>query len=120
MIGETYTPPMYRDVMSSCMPTFELDPTMMGMGTMYGGMGMLGGFYNTNYLGGVSLRPNLSRDTVNIIRTKDKEAEKGMANFGKVLLGVIAFGVASAFLKGKKPPAVGGKKWYNPISWFKK
>lgn len=123
MIGEMYTPVLYRDAISSGMPMFELDPTMMGMGSMYGGMGMYGGAYNTNYLGDVRLKPNLSRDTVNIINKKDSEAKKGMNTFFKVALGIAAFAVARTFFKGgfkSKPKIGGGSSWYKPWTWFKK
>ena len=142
MIGELYTPPMYRDLMSSGMPMFEFDPSVLGMGSMYGGLGMAP-FYNTNYLGGVTLKPNLKQDTVNLLKSREKSAENSLLNFGKVALGVIGLGILAGFLKGKKLPwytraknsitdgfsriknhapsgTAGTKKWYNPISWFKK
>lgn len=135
MIGEIYTPPMYRDLMSSGMPMYDFDPEMMGLGSMYGGYG-LGGFYNTNYLGGVRLQPNLTQDTVHILNAKNKEAEKSMLNFGKLALGVIGLGIVTSFLKGKKLPwytkfgnkvsnltpsrPVGAKTWYKPWTWFNK
>lgn len=140
MIGELYTPPMYRDLMSSGMPLYEFDPSVLGMGSMYGAMG---GFYNTNYLGGVTLKPNLKQDTVNLLKAREKSAENSLLNFGKVALGVIGLGILAGVLKGKKLPwytraknsitdgfswiknhttsgASGTKKWYNPLSWFKK
>lgn len=134
MIGEMYTPPMYRDAISSGMPMFEFDPEMMGMGSMYGCYGM-SGFYNTNYLGGVRLQPNLNRDTVHILKTKEKEAENSMLTFGKLALGVIGFTTLLGLFKGKKMPwykkmtnnfpsmpsrPVGNKTWYKPWSWFNK
>lgn len=134
MIGELYTPPMYRDLMSSgMMMPFEFDPEMMGMGSMYGGYGM--GMYNTNYLGGVRLQPNLSHDTVHILKAKEKESNNSMLTFGKAALAFLALGVVTKFLKGKKPwytgaskkissfiPSrpVGNKTWYKPWSWFNK
>ncbi len=135
MIGELYTPPMHRDLISSgMMMPFEFDPTMMGMGSMYGGMGM--GMYNTNYLGGVSLKPRLDRDTVNIIHKKDAEAKSNMLNFAKLALGVVGLSVLSGLFKGKKTPwynklgnwtsshvparPVGSKTWYKPWTWLNK
>lgn len=130
MIGEIYTPPMYRDAISSGMPMFEFDPEMMGMGSMYGGYGM--GMYNTNYLGGVSLKPNLSRDTVHIMKTKDQEAKNGMLTFGKIALGVLGFVALKGLFKGKKTPwysklgnmmpsrPTGSKTWYKPWTWLNK
>lgn len=134
MIGELYTPPMHRDLMSAGMPMFEFEPEMMGMGSMYGGYGM-GGFYNTNYLGGVRLQPNLSRDTVHLLKAKEKEANNSMLTFAKFAIGFLALGAVTKFLKGKKPwytgvgnkisnfmPSrpVGNKTWYKPWSWFNK
>lgn len=134
MIGEFYTPPMHRDLMSAGMPMFEFEPEMMGMGSMYGCYGM-GGFYNTNYLGGVRLQPNLNQDTVHILRAKEKESTNSMLTFGKVALGFLALGAVTTLLKGKKPwytgaskklsslvPSrpVGNKTWYKPWSWFNK
>ena len=119
MIGEMYTPPMHRDMMASGMGLpFELDTTMMGMGSMYGGFGM----YNTNYLGGVSLRPRLDRDTLHIINQKDRENERTLKTIGKVALGFLALAVARTFLKGKSPKvsSSGGNSWFNPKNWFKR
>ncbi len=136
MIGEMYTPPMYRDMMSSGMPMYEFDPTLMGMGSMYGGMGL--GCYNTNYLGGVRLKPNLTQDSVQIMKAKDKDSANSVKNFGKMMLGLLGFTVVTTLLKGKKPFYSGwgkklsspftrsastgatGRTWYNPLSWFRK
>lgn len=121
MIGETYTPPMYRDLMSAGMPMYELDPTMMGMGSMYGGgMGIGMGMYNTNYLGGVTLQPKLNRDTFHIMRAKEKENNNNLKKFGIAVLGLFGLGVMRTIFKGKKIPSAGGKHWYNPMTWFKK
>ncbi len=138
MIGEMYTPPMHRDLISSGMPMYEFDPDMMGIGSMYGpmGMGMGMGMYNTNYLGGVSLKPNLSRDTVNIMRSKDNESRKDMITFGKIALGVIGLSILTGLFKGKKTPwysklsnwagshtptrPTGSKTWYKPWTWLNK
>lgn len=138
MIGEMYTPPMHRDLISSGMPMYEFAPDMMGIGSMYGpmGMGMGMGMYNTNYLGGVSLKPNLSRDTVNIMRSKDNECKKDMINFGKIALGVIGLSILTGLFKGKKTPwysklsnwtsghtptrPTGAKSWYKPWTWLNK
>ncbi len=126
--------------MSSGMPVYEFDPETMGIGSMYGPMGMMGpmgmGMYNTNYLGGVSLKPNLSRDTVNIMRSKDNECKKDMIQLGKIALGVIGLSVLSGMFKGKKTPfnkkigswmsshtpsrPTGAKSWYKPWTWFNK
>jgi len=135
MIGEIYTPPMYRDLMSSGMPMFEFEPEMMGMGSMYGGMG-LGMYGNTNLLGGVRLQPNLNRDTVQILRAKDRESNNSMLNFAKLALGVIAISTLAGLFKGKKTPLttkmsnwfsghkphrpVGNKTWFKPWTWFNK
>ena len=139
MIGEMYTPPMHRDLISSGMPMYEFDPDMMGLGSMYGPMGMgmgMGGMYNTNYLGGVSLRPNLSRDTVNIMRSKDAECKKDLISLGKIALGVIGLSMITGLFKGKKTPfykkignwmsghtphrPTGAKSWYKPWTWLNK
>ena len=120
MIGELYTPPMHRDLMSAGMPMFEFDPTLMGMGSMYGMCGM-GGFYNTNYLGGVRLQPNLNQDTVHILKGKEKESDNAIIKFGKVALGLFAFAVLTKMFKGKtKKMPSSHSKWYNPMTWFKK
>lgn len=137
MVDEYYTPPMYRDMMAGGMGLpFEFDPTLMsigGMGGMYGaGMGM----YNTNYLGGVTLRPNPSRDSFHTIKSKEYECKKDLITFGKVALGVIGLSILSGLFKGKKTPwytklanwasghtpsrPVGAKKWYNPLTWVRK
>ena len=113
---------------------FEFDPTMMGMGSMYGGMGM--GMYNTNYLGGVSFKPNLTQDTVHIINKKDAETRKDMATVAKLALGVIGLSMLHRLFKGKKTPwynklanwtsshvssrPVGSKTWYKPWTWLNK
>ncbi len=131
MIGEMYTPPMHRDMMAAGMGLpFELDPTMMGMGSMYGGFGMC----NTNYLGGVSLPSRLDRDTLHIMNQKDKENERTLKTMGKIALGFLALAVGRTLFKGKsvgsgkswfsgfKMPSrpTGNKVWYKPWTWFNK
>ena len=95
MIDEYYTQPMYRDIMASGMGMPFMDPSMMGM---YGaGYGM----YNTNYLGGVTMRPKLNNDTFHIIKEKDKENSNMLKTIGKVALGVIGYMTAVTLLRGK-------------------
>lgn len=93
MIDEYYTPPLYRDMMTSGMGMPFMDPTMMGM---YGC-----GMYNTNYLGGVTMRPKLNNDTFHIIKEKDKENKNMLKTLGKIALGAIGYMAVAACFKGK-------------------
>jgi len=102
---------------------FMYDPMMMGMGGMYGGMGM----YNTNYLGGVSLPAKLNNDTFHLIDAKDKECKNQLKTIGKVLLGVVGYMALATIMKGKAPKSTSkaGSNWFSDIGktmkgWFKK
>ena len=142
MINEYHTPFINRDVAAGGMGLpFEFDPTLMGTGSMCGPMGGygVGGFYNTNYLGGVTMQPKLNQDTVHIIRAKDNENNNGLKKFGIATLALLGFGIVRCCFKGKgktswfknilnkfKKPSTSttatssGKVWYNPLTWFKK
>ena len=151
---EIYTPIMHRDVMGSMFGMPMYDPDLMGMGSVatngMGGAGMMpmmgmgmmpmmGGF-NTNYLGGVSLKPNLSNDTVTIMHAKEREAESNMKTIGGLALAAITITSLIGLFKGKKTPWIDsiksffgkktttpapattstGRVWYNPMTWFGK
>ena len=126
MIGDMYTPPMYRDVISSGMFNYEIDPTLYGMGTLCGGMYDptmmgLGGYYNTNYLGGLKMQPILNRDTLHIIRQKEHESLNTVKTIGLAVLGIAALGFVSTLFKGKlKTKIPAGCPGLNPSSgnWF--
>jgi len=63
-------------------------------------MGM-GGYYNTNYLGGMKFQRNLNQDTLNIIRQKECESKNGIKKFGLAVLGLFALGALNTIFKGK-------------------
>ena len=80
MLGNDFdTPIMYQDLAN-----YTMTPMSFGMNPMMGApIGGIGGGYNTSYLGGIQIKSQPDKDSVEIMNRKRKE---GYSTFKKVAI----------------------------------
>lgn len=114
MIGGDFdTPMVYQDLANSTMGPMAMPP--LG--------GITGGYYNTSYLGGVKMQPQLDHDKISLINHKEKDDRSTMKKALAALGIIIAVGCIAPLRKSIKSAGGFGKymknQWTNIVNVFK-
>lgn len=114
MIGGDFdTPIVYQDLANSTMGPMAMPP--LG--------GITGGYYNTSYLGGVKMQPQLDQDKISLMNKKENEDKSTMKKALAALGIIVAIGCIAPLRKSIKSAGGIGKylknQWTNVVNAFK-